>query len=49
MPLDYEIKEDEFKLKGKVPDRVMYLLIGILVVSLGLNAEEVLKAASIFF
>jgi len=49
MPLDYEIKEDEFKLKGKVPDRVMYLLIGILVVSLGLNAEEVLGAASIFF
>ena len=49
MPLDYEIKEDEFKLKGKVPDKVMYLLIGILVVSLGLNAEEVLAAGSIFF
>jgi hypothetical protein len=49
MPLDYEIKEDEFKLKGKVPDKIMYLLIGILIVSLGLNAEEVLGAASIFF
>ena len=49
MPLDYTIKEDEFKIKGKIPDRIMYLLIGILVVSLGLNAEEVLQASSVFF
>jgi hypothetical protein len=49
MPLDYEIKEDEFKLKGKIPDKIMYLIIGILIVSLGLNAEEVLTASSVFF
>ena len=49
MPLDYEIKEDEIKLKGKVPDKILYLIIGIVIVSLGLNAEEVLEASLIFF
>ena len=48
MPLDVEIEPETFKLQGKIPDKILYLILGIICLSLGLNAEEVLQAVNVF-
>lgn len=47
-PLEVEIEPESFKLKGRIPDKILYLILGLLCVGLGLNAQEVLDASLVF-
>lgn len=46
MSLDVKIEPETFQIKGKVPDKFLYIILGIICVSLGLNGEEILSLIS---
>jgi|TARA_R110000737_G_scaffold188404_1_gene210599 hypothetical protein len=48
MSLDIKIEPETFTVKGKVPDKILYIILGILCLSLGLNGEEILSLISSF-
>ena len=49
MSLDIKIEPETFQVKGKVPDKFLYLLLAIISITLGISGEEVLRAAQGFF
>lgn len=48
MPLDIKIEPENFQVKGKVPDKILYIILAIITITLGISGEELLRALEAF-
>jgi hypothetical protein len=42
MPLDIKVEPENFQIKGKVPDKILYIILAIITITLGISGEELL-------